>query len=256
MNMINLYCDDCLKILPTIETNSIDLIYADFIYDDLNFTWVDLCIDILKDGGSFYAQTDYRSVAQLKLYLDNKLDFCNWIVWCYKAHPQRRRFYQRKHDDILFYTKGGDYTWNNPTQPPSKMMFEKFRTDENGKIINPSPAMAEKGTHYIRDVVARDWWDDIPVPSGFSPWDTGKKLHKWQKPIGLLKRIIGASSNPGDIVLDPFMGSGTTGAACIQLGRNFIGIEIDKKTFSIAKKRIKEAERQLVIPIFGGGDVR
>jgi len=73
--------------------------------------------------------------------------------------------------------------------------------------------------------------------------------HPTTKPIPLMKKIITRLSNPGDTILDPFMGSGTTGVACVQTGRNFIGIEIDEKYYKIAEKRIKDAQQQMRLPI-------
>src|SRR3990167_5353689 len=163
---VSLWLADCLTVLPTLAAGSVDLIYADMIYDDFDFTWVDVFAKTLKRLSSIYIQTDQRSVAQLKLYLDDRFTFQNWIIWCYKANPQRDKRYQRKHDDILFYTMSDDYTWNNPTQKPSQLSLDKFDIDKDGKITNPTPSMKKKGIHYIRDVIARDWWDDIPVPSG------------------------------------------------------------------------------------------
>jgi len=247
---VDLRLGDCLEVMKEIPAGSVGLIYADFIYDDLDFKWVDICIENLSNDGSFYAQTDFRSVAQLKLFLDDRLTFQNWIVWCYKAHPTRQRRYQRKHDDILFYTKSDDYVWNEPTQPPSKSSLERFDINDDGRILNPTPAMLKSGSDlFIRDVICRDWWDDISIRSDYKYMNNGSKYHPWQKPVKLLERIIKASSNPGDTILDPFMGSGTTGVACVQTGRNFIGIEIDPGYFEIAKKRIAEAQMQLVMPI-------
>ena len=233
---VELILGDCLEVMKGMADKSVNLIYADMMYDNIDFLWIDKCKNLLKNTGSIYIQTDYRSVAELKLYLDKLFVFRNWIVWCYKDCPTRKRYYQRKHDDILFYTNSDDYAWNYPTQPPSESSLKTFRADSSGKILNPSPGMIKRGsTHYIRDVVCRDWWDDVNR-------NKKKALHKWQKPEPLLRRIILASSNPGDTILDPFMGSGTTGVACVQTGRNFIGIEIDPTYFAIAEKRIAEAQ--------------
>ena len=73
--------------------------------------------------------------------------------------------------------------------------------------------------------------------------------HPTQKPVRLLERIIALVTQPGDTIIDPFMGSGTTGVACVQTGRNFIGIEIDEGYFKIAEKRIKDAEMQMRLPL-------
>ena len=97
--------------------------------------------------------------------------------------------------------------------------------------------MRKKGkTMSIRNTRMRDWWDDISVV-GFKEAPKGK-LHTFQKPIELIKRIILASSNPQDVVLDPFMGCGTTAIASIETYRNFIGFEIDKEYYDIAERRL------------------
>lgn len=245
MSEVRLILGDCLEVMKTLEAGSVDLVYADMMYDRLEFSWIDECKRLLSPIGSIYIQTDWRSVAQLKLYLDDRFTFQNWIVWCYKACPTRQKRFQRKHDDILFYTMSEFYIWNLPTQSPSELALARFTIAEDGEILNPTPTMKKRGSkHYIRDVVCRDWWDDIPVPSGFNPWDTGEKVHPWQKPIKLLHRIVETSSEPFNTVLDPFMGSGTTGVACIQTGRNFIGIEIDPTYFEIARRRIEQVQMQ------------
>jgi len=77
----------------------------------------------------------------------------------------------------------------------------------------------------------------------------GGKVHITQKPETVMRYCVERASKPGDTILDPFMGSGTTGVACVQTGRNFIGIEIDPGYFEIAQKRIAEARRQMVLPL-------
>ena len=74
-------------------------------------------------------------------------------------------------------------------------------------------------------------------------------VHPFEKPVSLIERLLRIYTNPGGLVLDPFMGSGTTGVACVQTGRNFIGIEIDPKYFAIAEKRIRDAQQQLRLPL-------
>lgn len=87
----------------------------------------------------------------------------------------------------------------------------------------------------INDLTSRDWFE-VKMPT-----KKNCKTHITQKPFDLIRKLVTNSSNENDIVLDPFMGSGTTGVACIHTNRNFIGIEIDEKYFDIAKKRIEEA---------------
>ena len=83
---------------------------------------------------------------------------------------------------------------------------------------------------------------------GTEKQDVKKRVHPTQKPIELMSKIIQDFTKEGDTILDPFMGSGTTGVACVQTGRNFIGIEIDPTYFAIAERRIKEAQMQPTLP--------
>jgi len=234
-------CGDCLDVMAEMPDGCVNLIYADMVYNDFDFSWLNECLRILRGNGSIYVQTDYRSVAEVKLYMDELFIFRNWIVWCYKACPTRKRYYQRKHDDILFYTKSDNYIWNNPTQPPSEKSMKIFKTDKDGRITNLTPSMkARSENRFLRDVVCRDWWDDISVV--FARWDTGgRKQHKWQKPERLLERIIRASSNQGDLVFDPFVGSGTTAVAALKLGRHFYGCDILQECVEITNRRVEKA---------------
>jgi site-specific DNA-methyltransferase (adenine-specific) len=106
-------------------------------------------------------------------------------------------------------------------------------------------------------------WEAIAIlhPPGTKKWNGGGKSavwssavehnnkHKTAKPLPLINKLVSEFSEPGDLVLDPFMGSGTTGVACVQLGRNFIGIEKEPKYFEIAKKRIEQAQMQMLLPL-------
>ena len=234
---------DALEGLKKMQYESVDLIYADMMYDDLNLTWIDECFRVLKPNGSIYVQTDQRSVAQVKLYMDNIFKFRNWIVWCYRGIARKSNCYQSNHDDILFYTKSDIFTWNQQFQSPSASTLKRWEkyADENGNIPEDklTPSMRKKGkTMSIRNTRMRDWWDDISVV-GFKDAPKGK-LHTFQKPTELIKRIILASSNPKDLVLDPFMGSGTTAFECLELGRKFIGFEINPEYYKIANKRLEQ----------------
>jgi site-specific DNA-methyltransferase (adenine-specific) len=241
METNKIYQGDCIEVLKTFPDESINLIYADMMYDELDFYWIDECFRVLKSNGSIYVQTDQRSVAQLKLYMDKLFKFRNWIVWCYRGIARKSKCYQSNHDDILFYTKSDDFIWNQPFQLPSDSTLKRWGkyADKNGNIPQDklTPSMRKKGkTMSIRNTRMRDWWDDISVV-GFKEAPKGK-MHIFQKPIELIKRIILASSNSQDLILDCFAGSGTTGVACVQLGRKFVLIEKDVKHFNMCKDRL------------------
>jgi site-specific DNA-methyltransferase (adenine-specific) len=129
-------------------------------------------------------------------------------------------------------------TWCKPNLPLRKNMndfewsteFVLWETKGEARVFNKPHGEA-----------ARDYWR-IPVENGFL--NTDKNFHPARKPVALLKRIILTSSCIGDTVIDPFMGSGTTGVASVETGRNFIGCETDKKYFHSSQKRIEQAARQ------------
>lgn len=203
-----------------------DLIYADMLYDDFNFDWIDLCRNILKDTGSIFIQTDYRSVAELKIYLDNlfgKNNFVNWIIWPYDWGGRSKRRFARKHDDILWYSKTEEYKFY-----PERVAVPK-------KTANTGFNVSGRKTKIPTDV-----WEDIgnfhTMAKERIKTSDGKNIH-WQKPLRLMDRIILSTTDENDWVLDPFMGTGSTGISAVLNNRNFVGMELDKTVFDLAKER-------------------
>jgi len=249
LELDQIYNMDCLDGLKQIPNNFIDLVVTDMPYDNFNFDWVIECKRVLKNDGSIYIQTDCRSVAELKLFMDKYFIFRNWIVWCYKGIPRKTNTYQKVHDDILFYTISDNYTWNQQFQPPSNSTIKRWDkyADKNGVVPREklTPSMRNKNkTMIIRNTPCRDWWNDISV---INIKDTGnkKKLHPFQKPKQLIDRIIKTSSNENDIILDCFIGSGTTIISCLDLNRHFIGFEINKKYYDISLQRLMNMPEKL-----------
>jgi len=231
-----LFYDDNREIMGHLINKDVkvDLIYADMIYDDLDFYWIYDCYDLLKDTGSIFIQTDYRSVAELKVFLDILFggdNFQNWIIWSYDWGGRSRRRFGRKHDDILWYSKTEEYKFY-----PERISIPK-KTLSAG--FNPSGRTTK---------IPTDVWDDI---GNFHTMDKerikdseGKNI-AWQKPLRLLDRIILATTDIGDLVLDPFLGTGTTGISALRNGRNFIGIENNHEIFSVAEERMKSENEKL-----------
>jgi site-specific DNA-methyltransferase (adenine-specific) len=229
MSLQLFHCDnrEILKHLRETGTG-VDLIYADMMYDSLDFRWILDCEHLLKDTGSIFIQTDYRSVAELKFFLDGlfgKESFQNWIIWPYDWGGRSKRRFGRKHDDILWYSKTEEYKFY-----PERIQIPK-KVQSAG--LNPSGR-----THKI----PTDVWDDI---GNFHTMDkerlkdiSGKAI-AWQKPLRLMERIILSTTDEGDTVLDPFLGTGTTGVAALRHGRNFIGIEHNSESYHRAEERIE-----------------
>ena len=179
----------------------------------------------LKDTGSIYLHCDPTASHYLKMVMDvifESENFLNEIVWSYRTGGVSKNWWSRKHDVILFYKKSNKYK-HNPIQ--ERVYYDKpfftTKVDENGR-------------NYA-DVYIRDTWDDVKPLINVSKERLG---YPTQKPIDLLKRIITASSNKGDIVLDPFCGCGTTLHAAEELNRQWIGIDISQFSAGLVRNRL------------------
>ena len=176
---------------------------------------------VLAPHGSLYLHVDWRTVHHVRLLLDDVFGrerFLNEIVWAYDYGGRPRDRWPRKHDSILWYAKGDSW---------------RFERDaiERVPYLAPDLVGPEKAA---RGKLPTDvWWMTI-VPPG-SRERTG---YPTQKPVRLLERIVAASSRPGDLVLDPYAGSGTTGVAAARLGRRWILVDRNPAAVAIARDRI------------------
>jgi DNA modification methylase len=178
---------------------------------------------VLKPTGSLYLHGDPKMSAYLRLMLDalmGREHFRNEIVWAYRTGGAGKRNFARKHDVILFYTASGQFTFHP--------QHERIRYGK--RFFNAQ----KDGQGYYADVLMRDVWE-IPAVINVSSERTG---YPTQKPIELLERIVAASSNEGDVVLDPFCGSGTTLVAAQKLGRNWLGIDVNEEAVRMARERL------------------
>jgi len=244
-----LYHGDCLSILPTLEAASMNLAFLDppfnkgkkyHNYKDKRpdyWAWVDTwfseIVRILSPSGSVYFMHITDGLLNvLRVVERHKLRLQNIIPWTNAASVHTKTKFIRCYQPIVFATKTKHYYFDTyfETNPnASKSWSAERRKRQRGQLL--------------------DIWNDIPrVYAGsiihkeaiLEP-GTRRKAHLCQMPIGLPRRAIGFSCSIDGVVLDPFMGSGTTGVACIQTGRSFIGIEIDEGYFNIAKERIEKA---------------
>ena len=192
---------------------------------------------VLKSTGSIFLHCDPTMSHYLKIIMDaifGKKNFRNEIVWCYAGGGIPKNDYPRKHDIILRYTKTQDYTFNVERKEYGKHIEASKRraTSLGGKrAVEYSP----EGTPI------NDWWDDI---SPLINWHGEKKKVNYptQKPLKLVERIVKASSNEGDIILDAFCGSGTTMVACSKLNRKWIGIDLSMLATGTTIERINDLE--------------
>jgi site-specific DNA-methyltransferase (adenine-specific) len=164
---------------------------------------------ILKPNGSLFFHIDYREVHYCKVLLDQIFErecFLNEIIWAYDYGARTRKKWPPKHDNILWYAKD-----------PANYIFNYEAIE---RIPYMAPGLVGKEKAKRGKLPTDTWWHTIVGTN--SKEKTG---YPTQKPLGVIRRIIQASSNPGDTVLDFFAGSGTIGAACLEMGRNFILID-------------------------------
>jgi site-specific DNA-methyltransferase (adenine-specific) len=192
---------------------------------------------VLKPTGSIYLHVDPTASHYLKLVMDQIFggqNFRNEIVWFYNTQGKPKKGFAKKHDTLLCYSKTDEWEWNKITIAPNDVARYN-RTDEDGRRYQ----IDGKGyKYYLEDGRhCPDVWD-IPALTNNAKERIG---YPTQKPLALLERIIQASSNEGDVVLDPFMGSGTTLHAAAGLGRNFIGFDQSMVAFSYCAERLRDA---------------
>ena len=195
---------------------------------------------VLKPSGSIYLHLDHRTSHYVKLIMDQIFgaDQCrNEILWCYSGPARATRYFAKKHDSILFYSKSDKYTFNVQRTPYDPLTIERRRHAETTKGGIKFQGMSEEALNAGKAL--SNWWDDIP--SGGQISRNELVGYPTQKPLKLLERIIKASSNEGDIVLDPFMGSGTTLHAAASLGRQFVGFDQSMVAFSFCAERLRDA---------------
>jgi len=231
--------------------------YLQFMYERLI-----LLRELLADNGSIYLHCDWRASSCLRLILDEIFgieNHLNEIIWCYKERETTTDKWNRKHDNIYYYAKSaGKHIFNSDDvreeyTEKTKAKF-KYKDDKGfyqirGKGIPGSPVNKADGLRpeheklypgmtyrqYMKNgTLPRDWWV-FPIINKAANERTD---YPTQKPEKLLEKIIKASSNPGDIVFDCFMGSGTTQAVAMKLGRKFIGADINLGSIQTTTKRL------------------
>lgn len=238
---------DSIEVLTNyVPDGSVDLIFADPPYNiGKNFNgrkdrwpseeaylkwcheWLDLCIRKLKPHGAFYVMTATQNMPFFDLYLRERLNILSRIVWAYDSSGvQAKKYFGSIYEPILFCVKDKKiYTFN------AEDIMVEARTGATRKLIDyrkPVP------TIYNSKKVPGNVWTIPRVRYRMNEYEK----HPTQKPITLLDRIIRASSNPGDLVLDPFSGTFTTSFVAQALGRNSVGIEIDEEYMKIGLRRL------------------
>lgn len=234
---LNIICGDALIELQNIPDKSISLIVTDPPYNlnkdygnnqdklefdeylDFSRKWLTEAKRVLKDDGTIYVFMGMRYISYIYDILEKELGmhFNSWITWFYTQGIGKTKGFSPRHDDILMFTKNPKkFTFNlDSIRVPQKY----YRSVNNMRGANPGNVWEFSHMHYC---------------------NKNRKKHPTQKPEGLYERMILASSNEGDTILDTFLGSGTLLRVCQQTNRNGIGIEINPEYVEMAKERLRE----------------
>lgn len=240
-------CGDCIELLGAVKEPFIDLVFADppfnigYNYDKYhdkleskNFVawtrdWMEACVNALKPNGSFYIAIGAEYAANVRIIGEELgMELRNWIIWHYTFGQQTKTKFARAHTHIFYFVRDKEnFTFNDHSiRVPSdrQLKYNDKRADSRGKMPD-------------------DVWNTYSRVCG-----TFKEREQWhpcQMPESLLTRIIAVSSNPGDLVLDPFNGSGTTAASAFQLGRKYCGIDISENYVENTRTRLRNLKNEI-----------
>ena len=223
------------NVLPVIETTR--RTHAEGTAAYLAYMAVRLieCHRVLKPTGTLYLHCDHTANSYLRMLLDaifGEDNFRNEIIWCYRGGGVPKHDFARKHDTILRYVRESgsrdkQYTFNKQYVPYSEAS-QKLVKSRGGVSIDNKPRDLARGASMP------DWWTDINSLQTWSPERTG---YPTQKPVKLAERIIKASSDPGDIVFDPFAGCAYVSVAAERLGRQWIACDISPRALTILRRQ-------------------
>ncbi|EQA61405.1 DNA-methyltransferase [Leptospira alexanderi] len=243
---VKLYHGDCFKIFPKILNKSVQLILTDLPYGITNCEW-DKVLDlsslwkeyerVLKENGAVVLTANHPFTT--KLINSNPKWFRYELIW-YKTKASgfllAKKMPIKSHENILvFYKRSPIFNPQKYTIDPKFQKKGKSNMKQYSNVFNLS---GPKHVEYQYLDIGERFADSVLC----FPSEMAKGMHPTQKPLRLMRFLIKSFSNPGDLVLDNCMGSGTTGVACIETERGFIGVEKEKKFYELAKKRIQKAK--------------
>jgi len=249
-----IYLMDCFDFLKGVEDASIDLAIIDPPYNlskakwdtfdsqnkflDFTYKWVDALLPKLKKTASLYIfNTPFNSAYILEYLINKKMIFQNWITWDKRdGMSASKRRYNNGQETILFFTKSNDYTFNYneirlPYESTERILHaQKKGILKNGKrwFPNPNGKLCSEVWHFSSERHKNKINGKTPTLPHVTP-----------KPLDMVERMVRASSKKGNVVLDCFLGTGTTAIASKKLGRNFIGCDNDKNYIKLANKKLK-----------------
>lgn len=243
---------DSLQVLEYLPEKSVDLLIADPCYNlDKNFhgmkfsklnetdyvryteNWLKKVIPLLKQTASIYVCCDWQSSLLIGNVLNQYFNVVNRITWQREKGRGALSNWKNAMEDIWFATVSKNYTFNVNDVMCRRKVIAPYKVDGKPKDWEETT----EGNY--RNTYPSNFWDDISIPYWSMPENTA---HPTQKPEKLLAKLILASSNVGDVVLDPFLGSGTTSVVAKKLGRHYVGIEQNPLYCTWAEYRLEQAE--------------
>lgn len=243
---------DTLSVLPLLPREFVDLLIVDPPYNlDKNFhgqkfkktsndlyeeyteAWVRLILPLLKENASVYVCCDWQSSPAIARILNQYFHVQNRITWQREKGRGALHNWKNGMEDIWFVTKSKTYTFNVDAVKIRRRVIAPYKVDGVPKDWE------ETTTGNFRNTYPSNFWDDISIPYWSMPENTA---HPTQKPEKLLAKLILASSNEGDVIFDPFLGSGSTSVTAKKLNRHFVGIEQNEQYCIWTEKRLEMAE--------------
>lgn len=240
------------EVLPFLPRSSVNLIIADppynltksfngtafskmpiKDYEDYTRKWMDLVYPLLTGNGSIYVCCDWETSLIIGKIIGEYFTIQNRITWQREKGRGAKSNWKNGMEDIWFATKGKNYTFNLESVKTRRKVIAPYRADGKPKDWE------ETATGNYRDTCPSNFWDDITIPFWSMPENTA---HPTQKSEKLFAKIILASSNEGDVVLDPFLGAGTTSVVAKKLNRHYVGIESEEQYCLWAEQRLEIAE--------------
>ncbi len=255
---------DLFEVIPLLPYSFVDLMFIDPPYN-LSKTfnknsfkeisseqyemwiesWLKPLIKILKPDASVYICCDWKSSSSVYKVASKYLKVRNRITWEREKGRGAKANWKNCSEDIWYFTVSDEFTFNIDEVKMKRKVLAPYKTETG----NPKDWKKETDGEF-RITHPSNIWTDITIPFWSMPENT---IHPTQKPEKLLAKIILASSNEGDFVFDPFLGSGTTAVVAKKLGRKYSGVELDETFACIAQKRIELAEKDKSIQGYEGG---
>lgn len=251
-------CQELLDVLPFLPDKFVDLLFVDPPYNldkcfngrrftktslDEYQTWIDLWLSqlvrLLKPTASVYICADWLSSSSVHIVAEKYFKIRNRITWEREKGRGALQNWKNCSEDIWYCTVSDDFTFNVEAVKLKRRVIAPYT------LKNGDPKDWEKSEDgNFRLTFPSNLWTDLTIPF----WSMSENTnHPTQKPEKLVAKVILASSNPKDVILDPFLGSGTTSVVAKKLGRRFVGIEIDKMFCCMAEKRLSIAESDITI---------